>query len=138
MALHVLLILTDGLPILPTIFSIACHLIYLQNFSSSWPFIPLTSPTFILSCVLVVADHFTWFFHFASKAQEAKRFRQPKYRYGTYATTNATTPGFMDVAAFFAICVWFIPLFLFLSLSANDHALPSSSESSSSDATTPC
>ncbi|GFZ44571.1 Protein SVP26 [Saitozyma sp. JCM 24511] len=126
MVLHVLLILTDGLPILPTLFSIACHFIYLQNFSSSWPFISLTSPTFILSCVLVVADHFTWFFHFASKAQEAKRFRQPKYRYGSHATTNATTPGFMDVAAFFAICVWFIPLFLFLSLSANDHALPSS------------
>lgn len=35
----------------------------------------------------------------------------------------------MDVAAFFAICVWFVPLFLFLSLSANDNALPSFGES---------
>lgn len=34
--------------------------------------------------------------------------------------------GFMDVAAFFGICVWAAPLFLFLSLSANDNALPSS------------
>jgi len=35
----------------------------------------------------------------------------------------------MDIAAFFGICVWFVPLFLFLSLSANDNALPSLSES---------
>lgn len=35
----------------------------------------------------------------------------------------------MDIAAFFGICVWFVPLFLFLSLSANDNALPSLRES---------
>ena len=34
--------------------------------------------------------------------------------------------GFMEVAAFFGILVWSVPLFLFLSLSANDNALPSS------------
>jgi len=38
----------------------------------------------------------------------------------------------MDIAAFFGVCVWFVPLFLFLSLSANDNALPSLSESISS------
>lgn len=32
----------------------------------------------------------------------------------------------MEVAAFFGILVWSVPLFLFLSLSANDNALPSS------------
>jgi hypothetical protein len=35
----------------------------------------------------------------------------------------------MDVAAFFAVCVWFVPLFLFLSLSANDNVLPQMGES---------
>jgi len=127
--LHILLFFTDSLPFLPISFSIICHLVYLQNFSSTWPYISLTSPRFILSCILVVADHFTWFFHFASKAQEAKKFRGPKYRYGGGVggggKMEVDEPAFMDVAAFFAICVWFVPLFLFLSLSANDNALPS-------------
>ncbi|ORY27345.1 transmembrane adaptor Erv26-domain-containing protein [Naematelia encephala] len=125
-ALHLILIVTDSLPILPTLFSILCHLVYLSNFSSSWPFISLTSPRFVVSCLLVVGDHFIWFFHFAARAQEAKKYRGPKYRYGGNAIKGVDdAPAFMDVAAFFAICVWFVPLFLFLSLSANDNALPS-------------
>ncbi|WVR03127.1 hypothetical protein IAU60_000117 [Kwoniella sp. DSM 27419] len=124
-ALHAILYFTDSLPLLPILFSILCHVVYLQNFSSSWPFISLTSPRFILSCILVVADHFTWFFHFAAVAQEAKKYRGPKYRYGSQSVKAKDGPAFGDVAAFFAICVWFVPLFLFLSLSANDNALPS-------------
>jgi hypothetical protein len=130
-ALHVLLLFTDSLPPLSIFFSIACHLVYLSNFTSSWPYISLSSPRFILSCVLVIADHFTWFYHFANKASEAKR--RPKYRYGAgggYGAGGQQTivqeHSFMDVAAFFGICVWAIPLFLFLSLSANDNALPNS------------
>jgi hypothetical protein len=81
--------------------------------------------------LLVVADHFTWFFHFAQRAQEQKKYRGPKYRYGGSSSALSRTgygsgeETFMDVAAFFGICVWFVPLFLFLSLSANDNALPS-------------
>jgi hypothetical protein len=86
----------------------------------------------------VVADHFTWFFHFAQRAQEQKKWKGPKYRYGATTTTAgnrgtgyaAGEETFMDIAAFFAVCVWFVPLFLFLSLSANDNALPSLSKSS--------
>ncbi|WVQ72285.1 hypothetical protein IAR50_001835 [Cryptococcus sp. DSM 104548] len=126
-ALHGVLYFTDALPFYHTLFSILCHFIYLSNFSSSWPFISLTSPRFILSCILVVADHFIWFFHFAAVAQEAKKYRGPKYRYGQNArpASDKESPSFGDVAAFFAICVWFVPLYLFLSLSANDNALPS-------------
>ena len=123
-ALHLLLAITDGLPIPQIIFSIACHVVYLQNFSATWPYISLTSLKFIASCILVVADHFMWFFYFAAKAQEAKRYRKPTYRYGGKMKEDGGL-AFMDVAAFFAICVWFVPLFLFLSLSANDNALPS-------------
>jgi hypothetical protein len=77
-----------------------------------------------------VADHFIWFFHFAAKAQEVKKYRGPKYRYGAGSGKGGIDDGptFMDVAAFFGVCVWFVPLFLFLSLSANDNALPSLSE----------
>ncbi|WOO79668.1 Protein SVP26 [Vanrija pseudolonga] len=125
MVLHVLLYITDGLPLLPTLFSIACHAVYRQHFSSRWPFISLTSPVFLLSCVLVVADHFLWFFHFAGVAQEAKKYRASKYRYSANTQPHKDAPTFLDVAVFFAICVWFIPLFLFLSLSANDNVIPS-------------
>jgi len=133
--LHIILYFTDSLPLLPTAFSIFSHLIYLQNFSSSWPYISLTSLKFLASCVLVVADHFTWFFHFAQRAQDQKKWKGPKYRYGSASTPKgsgyaAGEETFMDIAAFFAVCVWFVPLFLFLSLSANDNALPSLSMSS--------
>lgn len=126
--LHILLYFTDSLPILPTLFSIFCHLVYLQNFSKSWPYISLTSLKFLASCVLVIADHFTWFFHFAARAQEQKRLRGTKYRHPAGARVTGGEESFMDIAAFFGICVWFVPLFLFLSLSANDNALPSLSE----------
>lgn len=122
-ALHVLLYFTDRLPFWHIVFGIFCQVVYLQHFSSSWPYISLTSGTFLLSCALVVADHFMWFFHFAAVAQEAKRSRAARYRYHKHPVTDA--PTFMEVASFFAICVWFIPLFLFLSLSANDNVIPS-------------
>ena len=124
---HILLVFTDSMPILPTLLSITAHLVYLTNFSASWPYMSLTSIKFLASCALVVADHFTWFFHFSARAQEAKRYRGARYRYGSNGR-NDEGPVFMDVAAFFAICIWFVPLFLFLSLSANDNALPSFGE----------
>ena len=123
-----MLLFSDALPPLSIFFSISCHLVYLSNFTSSWPYISLSSPRFVLSCVLVIADHFTWFYHFANKASEAKR--RPRYRYGAPSGSGAAGAAqehsFMDVAAFFGICVWAVPLFLFLSLSANDNALPNS------------
>jgi hypothetical protein len=124
MVIHVLLLAVDRLPFYLILFSLVAHAVYLTNFTSSWPFISLTSPRFLLSCVMVVADHFLWFFHFAAKAQEAKAKRSPRYRYGA-KTSTVDSPSFTDVAAFFAICVWLVPLFLFLSLSANDNVLPS-------------
>jgi type IV secretory pathway TrbD component len=32
----------------------------------------------------------------------------------------------MDIAAFFGLCVWLVPFAYFISLSANDNALPTS------------
>jgi hypothetical protein len=125
LALHL-----QGIMVVHVLLFIFDHAVYLTNFTPQWPFISLTSPRFLLSCVMVVADHFLWFFHFAEKAQEAKAKRQPRYRYGAKTTKGSEdAPSFMDVAAFFAICVWLVPLFLFLSLSANDNVLPSQGES---------
>ncbi|KAF9478162.1 DUF396-domain-containing protein [Pholiota conissans] len=118
MALHVVFYFTDSLPLMQTLFSLTCHVVYLQNFSSTWPLISLTSLSFLASCALVIADHFIWFFYFARITGESRRIR-------TYRGAPAPQVlGFTEIASFFAICVWFTPLFLFLSLSANDNALP--------------
>ncbi|KAG9317506.1 DUF396-domain-containing protein [Chiua virens] len=124
-ALHVLLYVTDSLPLLQTIFSIISHLVYLQNFSNQWPLISLSSASFIASCLMAVMNHFLWFTHFSRLARNTR----PSYNRNRASVSNA--PGFADIATFFGICVWLVPLFLFLSLSANDNALPTSSGPSS-------
>jgi len=118
--LHVLLYFFDSLPVQQTLFSIVCHIVYLQNITGSWPFISLTSLPFTASCILVVIDHFVWFFHFAHLTQQARQRTRSMY----YTPGSAKAPGFADIATFFGVCVWLAPLFLFLSLSANDNALP--------------
>ncbi|KAJ4491974.1 transmembrane adaptor Erv26-domain-containing protein [Lentinula edodes] len=115
---HVTLYFTDALPLKHILFSIFCHMVYLQNFSSTWPVIPLTSFVFLASCLLVIADHFLWFFHFAHLTQDARHQRYYQGR-GTI-----TAPSFTEIVTFFGACVWLIPLFIFLSLSANDNAIP--------------
>jgi hypothetical protein len=135
--LHVLLYFSDSLPLPQLAFSIVAHLVYLQNFSNTWPFISLTSFSFIGSCFFVLADHFLWFFYFAGRTQSARQragsgrgsiqrgysHKGTSFRAGRSFGDDAQL-GFLDVASFFAICVWLVPLFLFLSLSANDNALP--------------
>ncbi|KAI9447526.1 transmembrane adaptor Erv26-domain-containing protein [Lactarius indigo] len=121
-SIHVLLAFTDALPLHKIAFSIFCHIVYLQNFSHTWPVISLTSPSFVASCVLVVADHFMWFFHFARRTHEARQAVHKAYRGGPVVRP----PTFGDMATFFGLCVWLTPLFLFLSLSANDNTLPTS------------
>ncbi|KDQ08248.1 hypothetical protein BOTBODRAFT_118843 [Botryobasidium botryosum FD-172 SS1] len=123
-SIHVMLYLIDSFPFSYTLFSAFCHLVYLVPIrGSSWPFISLTSPAFIGSCVLVISDHFLWFYYFTQRAQDARR-RRPSYGYGHPFDNNGHMLGFMEIATFFAICVWFVPLFLFLSLSAGENALP--------------
>ncbi|KAF5393104.1 hypothetical protein D9757_001349 [Collybiopsis confluens] len=116
--LHAVLYITESLPLKETLFSIFCHFVYLRNFSHTWPVISLTSISFIASCALVIVDHFLWFFYFAHLNQQARHQRfytgKPSIR----------PPSFPEVATFFGTCVWLGPLFLFLSLSANDNALP--------------
>ncbi|KAI0775956.1 DUF396-domain-containing protein, partial [Trametes elegans] len=118
---HILLYLYDSLPLAHTLFSIFCHVIYLQNFTPSWPLISLSSLSFLGSCVLVVCDHFLWFFYFARITQEARHRAHRSYR---GPPLPHPVPNFGDIATFFGVCVWLAPLFLFLSLSANDNALP--------------
>lgn len=120
MSIHIVLYFYDSLPLGHTLFSIACHVVYLQNITPSWPLISLSSWNFIASCILVVSDHFVWFFYFARITQEARQRSRSAY----HGVQSVPAPGFADIATFFGLCVWLAPLFLFLSLSANDNSLP--------------
>ena len=72
-ALRALLCVADRLPVYMTALGaltdrrcfvsprpgIVCHVVYSRNLGSNWPYISLTSPTFLASCVLTLVDHFS-------------------------------------------------------------------------------
>ncbi|EGF98897.1 uncharacterized protein MELLADRAFT_40593 [Melampsora larici-populina 98AG31] len=118
--LHIGIYFSDGLPFHLTILGIFSHLIYLTNFSKSWPMISLNSISFLSSCCLVILDHFAWFFYFTDRTSSHHPYHSKVYRH-----LDSTALTFLDVTTFFAICVWMVPFYLFLSLSANDNVLPS-------------
>lgn len=122
-AVIVLLHFTDKLPLYLTALLVVSHVVHLQNFGPKWPVISLVSPFFILSCLLVLASHFASFRYFSERGR--------RNTYGRYRAGYRNDDTFLDVATFFGVCVWLVPFFLFLSLSANDNVLPSSSGSSS-------
>ncbi|NXD17886.1 TX261 protein, partial [Nothocercus nigrocapillus] len=68
----------------------------------TFPFIMLTSPNFILSCVLVILNHYLAFQYFAEEYYV-----------------------FSEVLAYFTFCLWLIPFAFFVSLSAGENVLPS-------------
>ncbi|XP_072434316.1 protein TEX261 isoform X1 [Chiloscyllium punctatum] len=68
----------------------------------TFPYILLTSPNFILSCVLVVCNHYLAFQHFAEEYYP-----------------------FAEVLAYFTLCLWITPFSFFVSLSAGENVLPS-------------
>ena len=112
----IFLLIFDRFPVKLTLFAIFSHIIYLQNLKK-FPFINLSSPNFILSCILVVTNHYLWFQYF-NKVEIPPQFRfNPNYIPERRAT-------FTEVASFFGICIWFVPFALFVSLSAGDYVLP--------------
>lgn len=117
MVILFLLWLFDGFPFMLTCFSIASYYVYLQNLHK-FPYVQLASPVFLLSCVLVVANHFLWFNHFHNPYIPPLEVRlKPDYE-------PPRIPSFMEICSFFGICVWLIPFALFVSLSANENLLP--------------
>lgn len=117
MGVFVLLYLFDSFPFFLTLFSIGSYYVYLQNLNK-FPYVQLASPVFLLSCGLVIANHFLWFNHFHNPYIPPLEVRlKPNYE-------PPKIPSFMEICSFFGLCVWFIPFALFVSLSANENLLP--------------
>ncbi|GAA99870.1 uncharacterized protein L969DRAFT_69354 [Mixia osmundae IAM 14324] len=125
---HLLFCVFDKLPLHLTVLGILCQVVYLQNIGRNWPVIPVTSAKFLLSVILVFVDHFAWFFYFQDRAREIQRQVVPHGRRNHWKAPHLTPRlepmTFKDVATFFGICVWLVPFFIFLSLSANENVLP--------------
>jgi hypothetical protein len=97
---HVLGWLLEDLPLSCLLVGIVAHASYLALLRS-FPFIELVSLNFIGSALLLVLNHAIWFRHF-----------------------TVTYYAFPEIVAYFLLFVWLVPFVFFISLSANENALP--------------
>ncbi|TGO34876.1 hypothetical protein BHYA_0178g00070 [Botrytis hyacinthi] len=111
--IQALLCLVDGFSFKLSIMSILSHLVYLGNMRR-FPVVHLSNPLFLISCALVIVNHYLWFRHFA-----AGPIQTPSSIYDT-----SGYPDFTQIASYFGLCVWLTPFALFVSLSASDNVLP--------------
>ncbi|KAF2134311.1 DUF396-domain-containing protein [Dothidotthia symphoricarpi CBS 119687] len=116
-AVQLLLLVVDKFPIGLSALSIVSHGVYAQNLRR-FPIVKLTDPLFLLSCGLVIANHYLWFRHFSAPP--------PASAYAAYPYSRAANiPSFTEIASYFGLCVWLVPFALFVSLSAGENVLPS-------------
>ncbi|KAL5391327.1 hypothetical protein DPSP01_001202 [Paraphaeosphaeria sporulosa] len=115
-AIQILLLLVDGFPLGLSALSVVSHVIYAQNLRR-FPIVKLSDPLFLVSCGLVILNHYAWFRHFsAPPPRDSYSYRDP------YAPAM---PTFTEIASYFGLCVWLVPFALFVSLSAGENVLPS-------------
>lgn len=100
LAAHAVWYVAEALPTACVLAGVVAHASY-WLLLRSFPFIELGSVNFIGSALLLVANHALWFRHF----------------------TLAYYP-FPEIVAYFLLFVWLVPFVFFISLSANEHALP--------------
>eukprot|EP00753_Platysulcus_tardus_P016539 PLAT5812.1.p1 GENE.PLAT5812.1~~PLAT5812.1.p1 ORF type:complete len:221 (+),score=86.65 PLAT5812.1:3-665(+) len=98
--LHAALWLVDGIPLFQTTVGIGTHVVF-SSLLLDYPWLELTSPTFLLSISCLMVDHWVWM---------------------RFLTGNSySTP---QVFGFFFLFVWMVPFSFFVSLSINDNMLP--------------
>ncbi|CAN8099758.1 unnamed protein product [Discula destructiva] len=116
-AIQLLLCVVDRFPFWLTMLGVASHVVYLGNMRR-FPFVTLTDPLFIVSCILVLANHVVWYRHFSDIQKQSYKNMSSFYE------TPDNLPTFTEIASYFGICVWLVPFALFVSLSAGDNVLP--------------
>ncbi|EXF80025.1 transmembrane adaptor Erv26 [Colletotrichum fioriniae PJ7] len=114
--LQLLLCIVDRFPFKLTLMGVVSHVVYLGNMRR-FPFVRLTDPLFLASCVLVLVNHYLWFRHFSAAQQRSYSNMHSYY-------DQPDVPSFTEIASYFGLCVWLIPFALFVSLSASDNVLP--------------
>lgn len=103
-ALYVVFIFTERFPwtmVLCGLGAQALHAVILKSF----PYVRFLSPSFLGAVVLLLVNHYLAFIYF-----------QQQYH------------PFAEVMAYFTLALWLVPFGLFVSLSANDNVLPTTSE----------
>ncbi|CAH1983271.1 unnamed protein product [Acanthoscelides obtectus] len=103
-ALYLLLWIFENFPLSMILFGIAeqlTHYVILTNF----PFVAFSSIGFVASVLFVVINHYLAFSYFATVYHP-----------------------FSEVIAFFTLFLWLVPFALFVSLSANDNVLPTTTD----------
>ncbi|WBW73225.1 COPII-coated ER to Golgi transport vesicle protein Svp26 [Schizosaccharomyces osmophilus] len=129
----ILLALLDGFPFWLCAFSIFSNYVYKLNFDT-FPFFSFRRLRFLLACALIITNHLLWV-RFFQTHEFPGRPRGVTYDFlGQRVATYRAT--FSQVASFMGICVWSVPIGIFVSFTAADNALPTtiaadSSESSS-------
>ena len=81
----------------------------------TFPLIELSSPNFILSLILLAANHYLAFNYFGDV----------RLIISSQITSFQTYHPFNEVLSYFTLQVWFVPFTFFVSLSAGDNVLPS-------------
>ncbi|XP_066145492.1 protein TEX261 [Euwallacea fornicatus] len=108
-SLYICLWLFENFPTVMIICGIlaqVCHFMILSNF----PFVAFSSPQFIFGMIFVLVNHYFAFSYFSS-----------------------TYHPFSEVIAYFTLYLWLVPFALFVSLSANDNVLPTTTDLSDVD-----
>ncbi|KAG9785586.1 DUF396-domain-containing protein, partial [Aureobasidium melanogenum] len=123
---QILLWLVDGFPWHLVLLGVASHFVYAINLRH-FPTVKLSDPFFLLSCGLVILNHWLWFRHFGEPTVPGGyRGAPPSSRRDWYSAPPVyDQPTFTEIASYFGICVWLVPFALFVSLSAGENVLPS-------------
>lgn len=105
-ATQLLLCVVDKFPWQLTLLGILSHGVYASNLRH-FPIVKLSDPLFILSCALVVLNHWLWFRHFS----EPMVYRSPTQTLrDRYSTSMYSQPTFTEIASYFAIVLGQLPL----------------------------
>ena len=141
-AVQGLLWLVDGFPLTLTVLGVISHAVYATNLRR-FPIVKLTDPLFVLSCLLVLVNHWVWFQYFSKPepfGSPAGRGRGGSWGSSTWDgyQSYVSQPSFTEIASYFGLCVWLVPFALFVSLSAGENVLPSmGSEYATGERSTP-
>ena len=119
-ALHVLLWM-DGLPFMAVLIGLLCHGSYYLMLKS-YPLINVYSATSVVSAVSFFVCHWNWLNYFSDLGT------QQRENYDGTAAPGMGRISMLHLVGFFMVCVWLIPVGIFISMTVNDNVLPGTIE----------